>query len=90
MTDTYEHRRYLMLVATGHKRRAPGIRHCPDCTQPYIDDYTGLPYCPGCRVNHRRYCRSCRVLIPNTSRGDRLCLSCHDQIPLFSGTEPTP
>lgn len=79
----------LMLVRTGRKARASGIRCCPDCTEPFIDDRVGLAQCPDCRVNHRRYCPDCRALIPNTSRGDRLCESCQDQIPLFSGTELT-
>lgn len=80
----------LRSVQTGHRTRAAGIRRCRDCGQPYIDDRVGLPHCPNCRTNHRRYCRGCRVLIPNTTEGNRLCDCCKDQMLLFRDVEPQP
>lgn len=79
----------LMLVRTGRKSRAPGIRRCPDCTEPFIDDHTGLSHCPDCRTDHRRFCRGCHRLIANTARGERYCVSCENQTPLF-GIEAIP
>jgi hypothetical protein len=82
-------RHNLMLVRTGRKSRAPGIRRCPDCDEPFIDDHAGLPHCPGCRTAHCRFCKGCCQLIANTTEGDRYCLSCQSQPTLF-GTEFTP
>ena len=73
----------LQLVRSGVKSRAPGIRRCPDCDEPWIDDHTGLSYCPGCRIQHRRRCRTCRAHITNTADGNPLCDSCTDQTTLF-------
>lgn len=73
----------LKAVQTGVKSRAPGIRRCRDCENPYIDDNSGLPYCPHCRTAHRRFCKHCHTLIRNTEEGDRLCASCADQELLF-------
>ena len=73
----------LRDVQSGKKSRAPGIRRCKDCHHPYIDDYSGLPHCPNCRTNHRRFCKSCQTLIENTIAGDKLCASCTDQTALF-------
>jgi hypothetical protein len=82
-----EHTAHLQLnlrqVQAGIKSRAPGIRRCQDCAEPYIDDRVGLVHCPTCRVNHRRYCRGCWALMPNTTQGDRLCDCCQDQLALF-------
>ena len=96
MTATSEHTdqtgylaHNLMLVQTGRKSRASGIRRCPDCTEAFIDDHTGLAHCPTCRTAYRRRCAVCRAPIAITADGDRLCLSCQDQIPLFP-TESTP
>ena len=72
----------LMLVKTGRKHRAPGIRHCTDCREPFIDDHTGLPHCPRCRVTHRRRCTDCQQPFANTAAGDRRCTSCRAQLPL--------
>lgn len=73
----------LKDVMSGVKHRAPGIRRCQDCENPYIDDHSGLPHCPNCRTNHRRFCRQCHALIRNTEQGDRLCASCVNQEALF-------
>jgi hypothetical protein len=78
----------LMLVRTGRKSRAAGIRRCPDCTEPFIDDQTGLVHCPICRTNYRRRCADCHTPMANTTDGDRLCLSCRDQLALFPA-DPT-
>jgi len=82
---TYLHddylRHQLMLVRTGRKTRAPGIRRCPDCKEPHIADQTGIAYCPECRVNHTVRCRTCRAPIPLD--GNPQCLCCQNQIPLF-------
>ncbi|MGH3611159.1 MAG: hypothetical protein ACRDRK_00760 [Pseudonocardia sp.] len=81
----------LMLVKTGRKSRAAGIRRCPDCTEPFIDDHTGLTHCPDCRTAYRRHCADCRAPMTNTAAGDRLCLSCQNQLVLFptERMEPT-
>lgn len=73
----------LRLVQTGCKSRAPGIRRCGDCKRPWIDDHTGLAWCPDCRVTHTRRCRTCGTPFTNTRAGDVLCVSCRDQDPLF-------
>lgn len=73
----------LQLIRTGVKSRAPGIRRCRDCDQPWIDDHTGLSHCPLCRINHRRQCRSCRAQMAVTADGNPLCDSCTHQIALF-------
>ena len=72
----------LMLVQTGRKNRAPGIRRCADCAQPFIDDHTGLGHCATCRVTHRRHRADCRQPFLNTPAGDRLCASCRNQLAL--------
>ena len=84
-SPTYEQhlQHNLQLVQAGIRSSAPGIRRCHDCKQRYIDDRVGLHHCPNCRVNHRRYCRQCRNLMPNTTQGHRLCECCRDQLPLF-------
>lgn len=74
---------HLMLVRTGRKSRAPGIRKCPDCAEAFIADDTGIPHCPTCRTGHRRRCTDCHAWITNTADGERQCLSCRDQISLF-------
>jgi hypothetical protein len=71
----------LQLVRSGVKSRAPGIRRCLDCDQPWIDDHTGLTYCPVCRVGHWQRCRRAQIAV--TVDGNPLCDSCTDQIPLF-------
>ena len=73
----------LMLVRTGRKSRAPGIRRCDDCREPFVDDHTGLPWCTACRVAHRRRCADCDHPFPNTAAGDRRCTCCREQLPLF-------
>ena len=73
----------LMDVQSGKKSRAPGIRRCKDCDTAYIDDNSGLVHCPVCRIDHRRFCKNCKRLIPNTAAGDKLCASCTDQSALF-------
>ena len=74
----------LMLVRTGRKSRAAGIRRCTDCTEPFNDDHTGLPYCGTCRTRHTRRCTDCQQSFPNTEAGDRLCDCCRAQLSLFS------
>ena len=76
-------RHNLMLVQSGQKTRAPGIKKCPDCREHFIDDHRGLPYCGNCRINHTRACGDCGQPFRNTESGDRLCPSCREQIPLF-------
>ena len=73
----------LMLVRSGRKSRAAGIRRCPDCDKPFIDDSSGLAHCPDCRLYRRRRCDACRASIVNTAAGDRLCESCREQTTLF-------
>jgi hypothetical protein len=73
----------LQLVRSRVKSRAPGIRRCPDCDQPWIDDHTGLAYCPVCWVGRWQRCRTCRAQIAMTVDGNPLCDSCTDQFPLF-------
>jgi hypothetical protein len=73
----------LQLVRSGVKSRAPGIRRCPDCDESWIDDHTGLTYCPTCRIGHWQRCRMCHAQIAITVGGNPLCDSCTDQIPLF-------
>ena len=79
-------RRNLRLVQSGRKTRAPGIRRCPECDTPFIDDHSGLPLCPACRPNHTRQCAHCRARFTNTPAGDRLCPSCRHQPSLFEVT----
>ncbi len=76
-------RRNLRLVAAGVKSRAPGIRRCTDCRDPWIADNSGLSLCPDCRVQHLRVCGDCHRPFTNTRAGDRLCMCCRDQHPLF-------
>ena len=76
----------LMLVRTGRRHRAPGIRHCTDCHQPFIDDHCGLTWCVTCRTRHTRRCADCAQQFPNTPAGDRQCDCCSEQLPLFSTT----
>ena len=73
----------LMLVRTGRRSRAAGIRRCTDCHEPFIDDHTGLTWCPTCRTAHHRRCADCGQSFPNTPAGDRLCDCCRDQFALF-------
>jgi predicted RNA-binding Zn-ribbon protein involved in translation (DUF1610 family) len=73
----------LMLVQTGRKSRAAGIRKCSDCDRAWIDDHAGLTQCPECRTEHFRRCAGCRARIRNTTDGDRYCDCCRDQLPLF-------
>ena len=73
----------LQAVRSGVKSRAPGIRRCPDCDQPWIDDHTGLTYCLTCRIEHRWRCRTCRALVVIVVDGSPLCDSCIAQIALF-------
>jgi hypothetical protein len=73
----------LRDIRNGTKSRAPGIRRCTDCNEPWIDDHDGLPYCTDCRVNHYRACQQCGTASRNTERGDRLCASCTHQDSLF-------
>ena len=76
-------RHNLMLVQTGRRDRAPGIRRCTDCHEPWIDDHTGLSWCRTCRTTHRRRCEGCHALIAITTDGDRLCDCCQQQTGLF-------
>ena len=76
--------RNLRLVRTGQARTAPGIRRCPDCRQPWIDDDSGLSFCRDCRVHRRRSCQDCGTAFPNTADGDRRCVCCRAQLPLFT------
>lgn len=85
LTSDDEYQRFnLMLVRTGRKSHAPGIRRCRDCAEPWIDDHTGLVHCPECRTGHRRFCHGCKTLITNTEHGDRYCISCQNQHALFT------
>ncbi len=78
-----------MLVATGRKSRAPGIRRCTDCREAFIADTSGLGWCPTCRPNHHRRCADCGQPFANTPAGDRLCDCCRQQLSLFNtGTTP--
>ena len=74
----------LLLVATGRKHRAAGIRHCTDCGEAFIDDHTGLTWCPTCRPAHRHRCVDCGAPFPNTPGGDRRCTCCRAQLALFT------
>ena len=73
----------LMLVRTGLRSRAAGIRRCTDCREPFIDDHTGLTWCPTCRPNHQRRCADCGQPFSNTPAGERLCDCCREQLALF-------
>ena len=73
----------LQAIRSGVKSRAPGIRRCPDCDEPWIDDHTGTAHCPICRIEHRWRCRTCWALVAITADGNSLCDSCINQIPLF-------
>jgi hypothetical protein len=73
----------LRDIRNGVKSRAPGIRRCRDCTQPWIDDHSGLPCCTDCRVNHHRACQQCGTAFRNTEQGDRFCFSRTNQDSLF-------
>ncbi len=86
-TDTASYLRHnLMLVQTGQRDRAPGIRRCADCHEPWIDDHTGLSWCRTCRPEHRRRCAHCHTFIAITPDGDRLCDCCREQTALFPTT----
>ncbi len=76
-------RHNLMLVRTGRRDRAPGIRKCADCHEHFIDDHTGLAWCRDCRTTHHRHCVDCHALMPITADGDRLCDCCQTQTTLF-------
>ena len=76
-------RHNLMLVRTGRRDRAPGIRKCADCTEHFIDDHTGLSWCRTCRTDHHRRCADCHTLMPITADGDRRCDCCQSQTTLF-------
>lgn len=76
-------RHNLMLVRTGRRDRAPGIRKCADCAEHFIDDNTGLAWCRDCRTGHYRRCQGCQTLMFITPDGDRLCNCCQTQITLF-------
>lgn len=78
----------LHLVTTGRKSRAAGIRRCTDCDTPFINDDSGLLYCPTCRTNHRRACEGCRQTMAIPVSGDRFCDCCHDQETLFELETP--
>lgn len=75
-------RHNLALVRSGRKTRAPGIKRCRDCDEPFIDRNTGLSYCPDCRTNHDRHCQGCRARMRNTTEGHRYCVCCQNQLPL--------
>lgn len=79
-------RHNLMLVQTGRRSRAPGVRRCADCDTPYIDDHSGLTWCRTCRVTRHRRCADCRTSMPITPDGDRLCDCCRAQGALFAMT----
>ncbi len=83
-TDAEYLRRNLRLVTAGIKSRAPGIHRCTDCRDPWIADDSGLSWCRGCRVNHRRTCGHCHTSFTNTPDGDELCECCRNQHALFS------
>ena len=85
-TDLTSAQRNLRLVQSGRKTRAAGIRRCADCTNPYIDDHSGLTLCLTCRPNHTRQCAQCPARFTNTPTGDRLCQSCRQQPSLFEVT----
>jgi hypothetical protein len=78
--------RNLRLVRSGRVSRAAGIRRCPDCATPFIDDHSGLSWCPQCRLEHTRHCRTCPNQFTNTAAGDDQCLSCRNQPTLFEVT----
>jgi hypothetical protein len=79
----------LMLVRTGRKTRAPSIRRCDDCGEPFIGDSSGLSYCPTCRPTHQRRCADCTQLFPNTPTGDRRCGCCRHQLALVHTGGPS-
>lgn len=79
----YQQLKNLQLVRSGVRSRAPGIRRCPACREPWINDGTGLSWCETCRIGRQRKCAHCAATFTLTEQGERLCQSCTEQIPLF-------
>lgn len=73
----------LQQVKSGRRSSMPGIRHCPDCTHPFIPYDAQVPYCRDCRVNHSVRCRTCRTLFDCDTEGTVICKSCQNQETLF-------
>lgn len=80
--DHKELQRNLARVQNGVLHRAPGIRKCADCHEPYIQDESGLNWCPDCRVHHVRRCSDCTIRFFCTREGHTRCPSCRQQLAL--------